>query len=367
MNKEDIKDWIVFEVLVGSHAYGTNIEGSDEDIKGVYIQPPEDVLERGYQEQISISKDETYYELRRFIELCCTNNPTMLELLYSPEDCIIYKHSIMDKILANKDKFLSKSCRWSFGGYAISQIEKASGLEKKLNWEKDRIERKDILDFCYITELDEDTGYYPGGSFTIKEFLDFYNIKQEWIGLTCLPHFRNIYNVFLDFDNQYNYKGIVSNISASNDISLSSIPKGQKRIGILHFNKDQYSVHCKEYNEYQKWLENRNTERYVDIENHGQKIDGKNLLHCVRLLDVGIEVAKEKTINVRRPNAKYLIEIRRGKHNLENILKACKERIEELDTAYKESTLPDTANRSFFMSLLPKLRKEFYDSNNSPT
>ncbi len=62
----------------------------------------------------------------------------MLELLYTPEDCIEYKHPIFDKILEHKDKFLSKSCRWSFGGYAIDQITKAKGLNKKMNWEEEK-------------------------------------------------------------------------------------------------------------------------------------------------------------------------------------------------------------------------------------
>lgn len=50
---------IIFKAKVGSHAYGTNVEGSDEDFKGVYIQSPEDILEHGYQEQFSLNKDET--------------------------------------------------------------------------------------------------------------------------------------------------------------------------------------------------------------------------------------------------------------------------------------------------------------------
>lgn len=152
--EEDLN--IIYKVKVGSHAYGTNIPESDEDFKMIYLQKPEDVLNYGYQEQVNLSKDCTAYELRRFIELCCTGNPTMLELLYSPEDCVVFKHPIFDLILDNRNKFLSKSCRWSFGGYAISQIEKAKGLNKKMNWEKDRVIRRNPIDFCYVV-LDDRT------------------------------------------------------------------------------------------------------------------------------------------------------------------------------------------------------------------
>ena len=53
---------IIFKALVGSHSYGTNIEGSDMDYKGVFIQRPEDVLEFGYTEQIDVTKDEVHSE-----------------------------------------------------------------------------------------------------------------------------------------------------------------------------------------------------------------------------------------------------------------------------------------------------------------
>jgi predicted nucleotidyltransferase len=89
---------IIFKAIVGSHSYGTNVEGSDIDFKGVYIQTPKSVLYDGYVPQIEVGKDETYYEVRRFLELCETANPTVLELLYSPEDCIIYEHPVFKLI-----------------------------------------------------------------------------------------------------------------------------------------------------------------------------------------------------------------------------------------------------------------------------
>ncbi len=47
---------VIFKALIGSHAYGTNVEGSDYDYKGVYIQDPKDVYVNGYKEQLDISK-----------------------------------------------------------------------------------------------------------------------------------------------------------------------------------------------------------------------------------------------------------------------------------------------------------------------
>src|SRR5688572_28602961 len=137
---------IIFGCIVGSHAYGTNVEGSDIDKKWVYVQSADDFFINGARPQINISKDEVAYELSRFIELAEKANPTILEVLFSPEDMILYKHKVFDMLIRQRKGFLTKKCKYSFGGYAISQIEKARGFDKKMNWEKDKIERKSVLD-----------------------------------------------------------------------------------------------------------------------------------------------------------------------------------------------------------------------------
>ena len=83
----------LFIAIRGSQAYGTATPTSDTDYAGVYIQSLEDILGTGYREQINDDRNDTvFYELRRFLELAATNNPTILELLNTPEDCIVYKH-----------------------------------------------------------------------------------------------------------------------------------------------------------------------------------------------------------------------------------------------------------------------------------
>ena len=82
----------LFLVIRGSHAYGTNIETSDTDFAGVFIQPMDDIMGFKYKQQINDdNNDIVIYEIRRFLELLASNNPTVLELLNTPEDCIIYK------------------------------------------------------------------------------------------------------------------------------------------------------------------------------------------------------------------------------------------------------------------------------------
>lgn len=351
---------IIFKARVGSHAYGTNIEGSDEDFKGIYIQSPEDVLEKGYQEQVTVGKDECYYEIRRFVELCCTGNPTMLELLFMPEDCIIEKHPVYDLLLQKKDLFLTKSCKYSFGGYAFAQIKKASGLNKKMNWEKETMIRKTPLDFCYVIT--------PIGAKPLKDWLLSQRGRgsyQESYGVSVISNARDLYFIYPDLKGDLGYHGIINLKETSNELRLSSIPKEETfKYNIMSYNKDGYIAHCKDYREYSEWLSNRNTQRYVDVDEHGQKIDGKNLLHCYRLLETGIEIAKNKTINVRRSNSKFLIEIRKGKHDLKALLDKANDKIKELDEAFDNCDLPDKADRGALLKLVTKIRKEYYNVKN---
>ncbi len=338
---------IIFKCLVGSQAYGCNTKDSDEDFKGVFMSSVDDLVTWKYQEQINVTKDESYFEIKRFLELLSQANPTALELVFSPEDCIIEKSTAFDLIIENRNKFLTKKCLQSFGRYAESQIKKAKGLDKKMNWEKSRIVRKTILDFCYVP--------YKQGSINVKEWLIKKNWNQKFCGLSSIPHIKDGYALFYDEDDSYN--GIVYDENTANDVCLSSIPEDYLPEITMFLNKDGYSKHCKDYREYQAWIKNRNTQRYVDNVGHGQPIDSKNLLHCRRLLDTAIEIATEKTINVRRPNADYLLQIRRGEVPLNEIILKAEEDIKGLDALYEKSGLPEDVDKEFLNDLLLKIRK----------
>lgn len=349
-----MKENLIFKAVVGSQSYGTAIPTSDIDHKGVYIQSHDDLLTFKYKEQIDVSKDQTYYEVRRFLQLLQSANPTVLELLYSPEDCIIEKKPVFDLIVQNRDKFLTQKCRHSFGGYAIAQIKKAKGLDKKMNWENSKVERKSILDFCYVI--------VPNGTTPLKDWLYYQRgleaTKQENYGVSKVPNARDLYFIYFKDKPELKYHGICNLEETSNDLRLSSIPIGEcLKHHTMSYNKDGYIEHCKDYLSYQTWLKNRNTQRYVDVNEHGQKIDGKNLLHCRRLLDMAMEIATQGTINVRRPNADYLLRIRRGEVPLQEIIDKAQEDINGLDALFANSGLPKRdVDLKFINDLLLQIR-----------
>ena len=375
----------LYLVIRGSHAYGTNIETSDIDYAGVFIQSMENILGNKYTEQINDDTNDTViYEVRRFLELLGSNNPTVLELLNTPEDCVIYKDPAFDLILNDSEKFITKICAKSFGGYAKQQISKAKGQNKKQNWEKDKVTRKEVLDFVYVVEGEK--------SIPWKVWNSEGKFDEKFIGVVNVPNARDIYAVYYDSDAHlcfsesvsedtrnvykntrkelglamgFGYKGLVKtgegvNSAESNQLRLSSIPKDEKPICVITYNKDSYTQHCNDYKSYQTWLEQRNESRWVDVKSHGQKIDGKNMLHCKRLMEMAKEIAKGEGIIVRRPNAEELIAIRKGEVDLQTLIDNVEKEIIEVDKLFDNSELPDSIDNEFINNLIVKIRKQIY-------
>ena len=192
---EDIRNSgrLLYEYIRGSHAYGLNVETSDVDTGGVYITTP-DVL-RGlrvnYLEQISDKKgDNVWYEIGRFLELLMTSNPNMLEALFVPERCIIYKHPVMDVILKNRKKFLCKKVFKALSGYSYDQIQKARGLNKKIT--KPIKYRQNVIDFCWTFDGCQ-------GSMRLLDWLNAHGMKQKYCGLTSIDNMPGVYGLYYDW------------------------------------------------------------------------------------------------------------------------------------------------------------------------
>lgn len=341
---------VLLECLSGSHAYGLQLPASDVDIKGVFALPKREFFGLSYTEQVSnATNDEVYYELKRFVDLLCRNNPNILELLNTPADCVRTRHPLMDKL--KPELFLSKLCEQSFAGYAQTQIKKARGLNKKIL--KPFAEaRKSILDFCYVAE--------GQGAVPLGEWLAQRNWKQEDCGLAAIAHFRDAYALFHSSNNSPDaaqLNGIASGPQAQ-DVSLSSVPKGWSPAGVMHFNKDGYSVYCREYKEYWDWVEKRNEERYANTLSHGKNYDAKNMMHTFRLLHMALEIAQEGKVNVRRPDREFLLSIRRGEFEYDELLKRADEKLEEIKTAFAKSELPEQPDVARAEELLIEIREQ---------
>lgn len=356
MNKLTIGDikkqgLLVMEVITGSRAYGLETATSDTDIRGVFVLPKDMYYGLEYTGQVNNeTNDIVYYELRRFMELLLRNNPNIMEMLNTPSNCVLLKHSMMDQL--KPSMFLSKLCEQTFANYAYTQIKKAYGLEKKIVNPVDEM-RKSVLDFCFV--------YEGRDAIPLEKFLESKGLDQQMAGLAAISHLRDCYNLF--YSTEFRYSGIMRK-EESNDVALSSIPKGEMPIAMLYFNRDGYSVYCKKYKEYWDWVGKRNEERYKTTMTHGKNYDSKNMMHVFRLLRMAREIAMDGQINVFRTDRQFLLSVKEGKFEYDDLLKQAEALKMELPALYHNSTLPDKPDMDIVEGLLIKMRETYYEEIN---
>jgi hypothetical protein len=343
---------ILFETVIGSQAHGTAIETSDVDKGFVFCAPQEWLMfhQELYQQELRLSPDYVGKEIGSFILQAQSNNPTILEFLFTPKDCYISNSSAFQRLLNVKEQFITKVAEKAFAGYASQQLSKAKGQEKMQNWEKNRVLRKTPMDFCWVT--------YGQGSLKLHKYLEVQNLMQERIGLVNIPHMKGMYSMFYDCEGDIGYRGIYKEGAA--DVRVSSIEKDVLPIATMLYDKDAYSTHCKDYKRYQDWVDNRNEARWVEVKGHDQKIDGKNILHLVRLIQIAEEISEGKGINIRRHNAEELISIRRGERDLESIAEWGEVKIGEMKANFQLSDLPDAVPNKLVIDLVENIRNDVY-------
>ena len=388
MNIQEVENKLAYKFVRGSTLYNTNIETSDVDYGGVFILPNERLigLSDFYQDQISDEKhDTTYYEFNRWVELLMKANPNALESLFVPTDKVIGNiHPAVQLIIDNRDMFLTKECFKSLSGYAYAQIQKCRGLNKKCV--QPVMEKKEVMDFCYT--------FKDQGSQPMKEFLEERGYLQKYCGLVSIPNMKDTYGVYYDFashvkfefDNYkdrrvflslcndwfggeyyewvfdrfvnnefYGYSGIVHPEGKSNEVRLSSIPKGEMPICFMTYNQQGYESHCRKYKEYQEWVQKRNPARYES--NLKSNYDVKNVAHCVRLLHMGLELAHGDGFNVVRTwDREMLLNIRNHKYEYEEIIEYVEKTFAHMKELAEKCDLPKTVDKQKVNELILQAR-----------
>ena len=436
---------LLYQYIAGSTLYHCNTEDSDIDTKGMYIATQDQLYGLGFdkqfrdkwkgtlnlfQDQVADERnDNVLYEVGKYMGMLLSSNANVLESMYVPEDMMLVKpHQCLDGLFANRDKFITKDCFRPFVQYAIEQIRKARGLNKLINWDKDKIERKGILDFTYT--------FFNQGSTKIENWLEHRGLKQGYCGLVNIPNMHDIYGVYYDWGRFFEEEGItlydllnslaymgsptkdivaklketdneedkkaceqelklsyLANMSHfivdfyglanksleewyaaqkpigyrglvgedSQQLRLSSVSKGEKPICYVSYNQDGYVKHCIDYKNYKEWEKNRNPKRYESNLNHNY--DSKNLYHSVRLVHMGIEIAKGDGIILDRRVAgdrDLLMDIRNHKFEYEEIMGLIDKEEKELNDAIEKSTLPEHIDVNLVNDVLIDIRKKYY-------
>lgn len=341
--------WTFFEGISGSKAYGLDRPGSDTDIKGIFVLPQERFYGLNTVTQLTDERnDVVFYELGRVVELLLKSNPNLLELLGLSPQHILFQDPLFE--LLKPEMFLSKLCKDTFAGYAVSQIKKARGLNKKgLN--PIGKERKSLLHFCWVTVANQ--------TVPLLQWLQDNDLQQEQCGLVNMDHIKGVFALFIDKSGDLNFQGVLRKKNSSLP-ATSSIPKGYPLSAYVYVNQDGYATYCKDYKAYWDWVEKRNDLRYENTISHGKNYDAKNMMHTFRLLNMAEEILETGQIFVYRKDREELLRIRDGEFEYDELLTRAENKLARIEDAASSSQLPAMPDRLKAEKLLVQIRQEIY-------
>lgn len=309
-------DNIILLGLGGSHAYGTNVEGSDVDIRGCALRTKEEVLlGSGFNQVVHEGTDTTIYSLHKLVGLLSDCNPNTIEMLGLKPEHYLYVSPIGQELLDNRKMFLSKRAMFSFGGYATSQLRRLDN--KSMRTLEQAEQEKHILN-----------------SITTASYVwpDKYQCFGE----------DDYVNLYLDDSEQEDYDKEIFM-----DIHLTHYP--------LRDYKSMWSDMKNIVSDYGKI-----GHRAKNAIEHG-KI-AKHMMHLIRLYLMCIDILeKEEIITYREDDLEYLMSIRYGKfldedgHPIPGFMDIVKEFEARMKYAAENTSLPDKPDyksiREFMLSV----------------
>lgn len=312
---------IILLTLGGSHAYGMNKEGSDIDIRGISLNPKNEILlGRDFEQVVDTNTDTTIYSFKKMIKLLTENNPNTLEILGCRPEHYLYLTNIGQELLDNKHIFLSKKCITTFSGYAGGQLRR---LENKSARNVSQSEREK-----HILKTIENARYSIDPKYT---------------------SFKGNLDIYISPSNKENLSSEIVT-----DINLKGYP-------LRDFNGliGELAAIIRSYE--------KNSSRNEKAESHDKL--GKHMAHLLRLYMMCIDILeKEEVITYRENEHDLLMDIRNGKYLDENkqplssfydILNDYEKRLEY---AKKNTSLPDVPNykeiEAFELSINEKIIKD---------
>ena len=286
---------LLFLNLAGSISYGTDVQDSDRDLRGVMVESKREILGFGNFEQYEDENTDTViYGLKKFVKLCLNANPNVLELLGTKDEHVVYMTPLGKTIRENYEIFLSKRAFDSFGNYALAQLRR---LENAIA--RDRVTQ----------EKKEEHILNSINSQMSKIRSNFHEFSDDGIRLYIDKSFKEDLNseIFMDI----NLRGYPLRDFTSIYSSMDNVLKSYSKL--THRNNKKDDLHL-----------------------------NKHAMHLIRLLIVGKEILKGLGINTYRDkDREFLVKIRNGEYSYEEIFKLVDEHERQFKMAYDETKLPD--------------------------
>ena len=249
----------IYRCVAGSRAYGTNLPGSDFDVRGVFIAPPEYVIGcLKAIEQVKLPEEDTViYELAKFVKLAVACSPNIIELLFTGEENILFIDPAFAKLREHRHLFLSKKAKFTFSGYAMAQMKRIRGHHRWIqNPQPERA--PDLLDFATFILR---SGIVTDGA-AVESLVLWRHIFLVKVNATVFRVYssRNFRKSILSADRQ--------NIQYVESLGDGGAAKNQFE-GTLIVQQDTYRVQHRMWKDYWQWKKNRNPARAELEEKYG--------------------------------------------------------------------------------------------------
>jgi len=349
-NLEWLRANTIFLTRHGSHAYGTAIESSDEDFKGVAIPPSKyfhGFVNRFEQAEFrDPNPDMVIYELRKFMALAADCNPNIIEMLWTDSSDHLLVTPAGEKLLAARAAFLSQKAKHTFSGYALSQLKR---INLHYRWLKTPPKAQPTREEFGLPERT----VIPADQLTtaqaaIQKQLDRWSFKD-------LEEIEDSARI-----------GIMNSMAAA--LAEMKIGTDERFVAagrLLGFadnflelldRERRYNTKLNDWRQYQEWKKNRNPSRAELEEKWGY--DTKHAGHLVRLLRMCREILATGKVIVKRPDRDELLAIRNGAWKYEDLITWAAQQDEELTLMMKTSVLPRAPDRNALDVLCQELVEE---------
>jgi predicted nucleotidyltransferase len=279
-------DRTIFATIHGSRAYGTNISGSDVDVKGVCVPPKEYYFghDMSYEQTVqSKPYDMVVYSLKKFMKLAADCNPNIIEVLFTDKEHWVHWTGAGLKLQEHRGLFLSKKAKHTFSGYAMAQLKRIKSHKAwLLNPPTHKPEREE-----FGLSVDHKVSASERGAYDSME-REGYKFSEDVMRLL-----------------------------------------GQERA---------YHSALTQWKQYEDWKGSRNEKRAALEAKFGY--DTKHAGHLVRLMRMGEEILTTGEVKVKRPDAAELLEIRGGAWSYEKLIAWAESQDSKLTALYDSDKSP---------------------------
>lgn len=378
-----IRDYTEYLAITGSHAYGLHTEKSDYDLRGFGIPPEQYFLsffkrfeqhDQGYKfkdypfwpelstyiNTHNLRKpddneiiDASIYDLRKFFKLAADCNPNIIEILFTDLNDVLLMTNIGKKVREHRELFLSAKAKFTFSGYAVSQLKR---IKTHRSWLIHPPEKKPTRsDFGLPERSLISADQREAADKLLNKQVRLWLLEEAELDKTMLADIQ---------EDLYELVGSVLNKGDRDEIkedlyklAAEKYEFSESYIDVLQREK-RFRAAMREWQQYDTWKENRNPER-AELERK-YSFDAKHASHLVRLYRMGKEILTEGKVIVKRPDAEEIRAIRNGFWTYDQLIEWCKKQEEEMDDIYrnKKYVIPKKPDMNKLDALCQELIKE---------